>query len=666
MRRPRFLIAGYGALAAVVAGPLLGAGLLLAVDAAPVPAPHLDPSYWGLGQGTHQGTVGRLPLDALLAGLGWLTSVALAQKLLLLTALLLAGWGMHRLVEVRHPAARVFAGLLYAVNPFVYERIWSGQLYLVLGYALLPWAFGAFRSLVRDRSARLWPFVGFAVATGIASAHMALLLALLCVCVLVAGARRAGGDRGGPARRGLIALGLATLASIWWLLPTPGVTSLWGHVGGGQLSLYASLPDPHWGLIPALAALSGYWNDATPAISHVSAWPALALTLAVLCAGGGWLRRRDRITIGVLAAGLAGFVLALGYAWAPTRGAFAWLLAHVPPLRSFRESGKGLALVAFAYAYAGSVAVDDLVDQFGAKRRAARYAVAALLVAVPLTLGVRQLWGEWGQLASTHYPAAWADANTYLKRVGQGSRTLVLPFHGYFALSFAHHRVVANPAANYFSVPTLVSRSIGGPEDQSDPEQAAVAQLLSSPPRHTEFADCLAALGVARILVLHQADWQSYGNLAHRPGIAVEGTWPGVTLYRSDRPASLVMARTRAGHGCRDWSPVPARRDGLVGLRLLAPAPAGAPLRVELPDSGGWRASAPNAFRYAGWDAYRRNYIIGGLLLLLMCFWPLGRRGVDRLRSGADGRRRLRAQADDGRTTITYGSPAWKALQEQK
>ncbi|MFL5832177.1 MAG: hypothetical protein ACJ76X_19845 [Solirubrobacteraceae bacterium] len=633
MRRPRFLIAGYGALAAAVAGPLLAAGLILAVDAAPVPRAHLDPSYWGLGQGTHEGTLARLPLDALLAGLGWLTSVAFAQKLVLLAAIMLAGLGMHRLVEVRHPAARLFAGLLYAVNPFVYERIWTGQLYLLLGYALLPWAFAAFRGLIRRDSATVWRFVALGLITGIASAHMALLLALLCGFVLLA----AGAGGSAPSlglRRGWLALGLAAVASAWWLLPTPGVSALWSHVGHTQLSLYASVGDPHWGLIPTLAALSGYWNDATPAVSHVPGWPALTLTLFMLCAGGAWLRRRDRVVWGVLAAGLAGFVLALGYAWGPTRAPFAWLLAHVPPLRSFRESGKGLALVAFAYAYAGSVAVDDLVEHVSVRRRS-RFAVAALLLAVPLVLGARQLWGEWGQLHTSRYPSAWARANSYLDRVGQGSRTLVLPFHGYFALTFAHHRLVANPAASYFGAPTLVGRSVGGPEDQTDPEQTAVQQLLASPATRGDFTACLAALGVGRILVLHQADWQSYGDLARRPGIAVERSWPGVTLYRSDRPASLVMARTAAGHGCRDWTPVPARRAGPFRVRLLAPAPAGVAMRVEMPDAARWQPSGSGAFRYAGWSTYRRNYIVGAALLLLVvlaCAWPLRRRGLTRLR----------------------------------
>ena len=624
MRRPGYPFLGYAALAAGVAGPLLGSGLILAVDAAPVPRAQLDPSYWGLGQGTHEGTVSRLPLDAVLAALGWLTSVALVQKCVLVVAIALAGWGMHRLVEVSHPGARVYAGLLYAVNPFVYERIWTGQLYVVLGYAVLPWAFAAFRSLLRRRTASPALFVVLALLVGIASPHMAILFGLMCALALVATAAVAKHRT----RRGLLVavagLALAALGSAWWLLPTPGVTGLWSHIGRAQLALYASVPDPHLGLVPALLGLSGYWNDARPAISYVPAWPLVTVTLLVLSAGGAWLRRREPTTWAVAGAGLAGLLLALGYAWAPTRAPFVWLLAHFAPLRSFRESGKGLALLAFAYAYLGAVAVDDLVQHASPARRW-RVVLTGLLVALPLTLGARELWGEWGQLHTSEYPASWTSADAYLDRAGGSSRTLVLPFHGYFALSFAHDRVVANPAAAYFRTPTLIGRSVGGPEDQTDPDQIRAEQLLSLPQHRPEFSACLAALGVGHILVLRQADWRSYGNLARRPGIAFEARWPGAALYRSLRPTSIVMARTGTGHGCRDWTPVPAVRVGTFDVRLLASPPKNTTLRVELPDGQNWQRTGTTTIHYAGWAPLRRNYEIGLALLvtvLLGCSLP--------------------------------------------
>lgn len=622
--------AAYAALAAVVAGPLLGPGLLLAVDASPVPRPRLDPSYWGLGQGTHEGTLSRLPLDAALVALAHLTSAAVAQKLVLLLAIFLAGWGMHRLADVSSPAARAFAGLLFAVNPWVYDRVWAGQLFVVLGYALLPWAFGAFRALLRGERETAWRFVLLALAVGIASSHMALLLALLCGCTAIAARGRY------RLRPALAALGLAALASAWWLLPTPGVRELWDHVASGQLALYATTSHGP-GLLPTVAALSGFWNDARPAVSFVPAWPALAVTLLALAGGGLVLRRGDPVARGVAAAGVVGLVMALGYAWGPTRGSFAWLLAHVAPLRSFRESGKGLALVALAYAYLGSAAVEDLVRHVAGSARG-RVAVAVTLLALPLVLGGRELWGGWGSLQPSSHPAAWSQADAHLSRVAQGSRTLVLPFHGYFALGSAHGRVVANPAPRFFRAPVAAGRSVGVADDVRDPDERRIASLLAAP--GATFSDCLAASGIGRVLVLHEADWRASGNLAARPGMSVEARWPGATLLRSARPASLVMARTGHAGGCGDWTPVPARRDGRFGVRLLAAPPAGAPLRVALPDGGAWRRTGARELRFAGWAPYRRAYLAGLAALVLALLLA-----VPRPASGALARVRSRRRA---------------------
>ena len=146
-------------------------------------------------------------------------------------------------------------------------------------------------------------------------------------------------------------------------------------------------------------------------------------------------------------------------------------------------------------------------------------------------------------------------------------------------------------------------------------------------------------MGIGRVLVLEEEDWTAYGEIVRRAGMSIERRWPGVTLCRSNRPASLVMARTGSGHGCGDWTPVPARRDGLTGVRLLAAAAAGASLRVELPDSSGWVSDGAMEFRYAAADTYERNYILGALLLLLVFGWPLGR-AAQRLAARRPGRPR--------------------------
>ncbi|MDO8515123.1 MAG: hypothetical protein Q7S14_01360, partial [bacterium] len=56
----------------------------------------------------------------------------IVQKLTLFLIFFLAGYGMARLCK------NYFAGILYAINPFVYERVMAGHWDFLIGYALFP------------------------------------------------------------------------------------------------------------------------------------------------------------------------------------------------------------------------------------------------------------------------------------------------------------------------------------------------------------------------------------------------------------------------------------------------------------------------------------------------------------------------------------------------
>jgi hypothetical protein len=606
----------YIALAVAVAGPLLGSGLVLVVDLAQTPHPNVDTAYWGLPQGTHEGALARLPLDALFATLGTIDAVAIGQKLMLLAIVFLAGFGMHRLAPARTRAAALFAGFLYAVNPFVYDRLDSGQWFLLLGYALLPHAYRSFLRVLEGRSAAPWVFGALFLATGIANTHMAAFLLAMCAVTALVWAPRLRAHGGGG--RLALAAALAIAPSLYWLIPTPGIEQFWGNVGSGQLALYRTVADPHWGLAPTVAGLYGYWNSVAPIKSFLHVWPLLALTLVALAAYGATIRRRDPTTWAVVAIGAAGFLLALGDASFLTRGVYTWLLDHFSFMRSFREPQKGVALLVFAYAFLGASAVDDLVENAPRPRRVAPV-IAALLVALPLVYGYRMFGGLWGELHTSHYPSSWEQADARLKREAAGSRTLFLPWHGYFALAFAHHRVVANSAPSFFGTPILSSSSVGDAavEDQSDPVERYVTSLLEQGPRRPDIGACLAPLGVTHVLLAKQADWQSYRFLDRAHDLVAVQRWPDMVLYRSRVPASLVMAgrkgtgaQTPSGGCTNSLRPLAARELSPVHYRLAAQTPAGVPLVLGLRRSTDWRVRGGDV-TFQPWRTYRRNYLIG-------------------------------------------------------
>ena len=517
-----------------------------------------------------------MPIDLLFAAAGHVGAVALLEKLLLLASIFLAGLGMHRLAPTDDEVGRYFAGLLYAVNPFVYDRLYTGQWYLVLGYALLPWAFRAFQPLARGEWRRAWRFALLATLVGVASPHMLALLVLLAL--FSAGAELVRHRRPATLGAAMLGLGLTVLGSLYWLLPRAGVEDLWRHVTPAQLALYQTVSDHTWGILANVAGLYGYWNDADPIKAHLATWPLLALGLAALAGLGLVARRRDTAAWAVAAGAGAGFVLALGGRGPLTGGLFTSLLGHVAAARSFREPEKGVALVVFGYAYLGAPAVAALRQHWPQVRSRSAAGLAAALIALPLLYGYRELGGLWGSMSTSSYPASWTEARSVLEREASSSNTLFLPWHGYLALSFAHGRVVSNPAPSFFGTPVLASRSVGegaAAADNSDPRDAAIAALLARGAQLSSLGACLATLGVSHVLVADDADAARYSFLTRQSDLVVERRWSDLVLYRNTHPTGLVLAATGSVRGACSTHCSARRGDGRLSGRDPARAAGG-------------------------------------------------------------------------------------------
>jgi hypothetical protein len=615
---PHWPVAVYALLALAVAGGLLLPGLVLAVDIGAAPHPHLPSTYFGLPEATQGGVLARLPLDATLVVLGDLGLAGLSEKLLLLASVFLAGLGMHRLVPVESPVARTFAGLLFAINPFVYDRLYAGQWFVTLGYALLPWAFASFLTLLR-RDAPLRPWRVAVVATLIAGAspQMLGLLVALCAAALVAHvvSRR---EVAVPMERVVVAACAFVVVSLWWLLPTPALTEFLRNVDRAQLELYRTVPDGRFGLWGAVAGLHGFWNDPEPLKQYLQVWPPLALALVLLAVYGLVLRRRDALSWAVALAGAFGFLLALGTGSVVTRGAFVFALEHVEALRAFREPQKAVALVAFAYAYLGAAAVDDLVRE-PARRRVASVAAAASLLLLPTVYGYRCLGGLWGSLHTSEYPVSWERTNAYLLEHGASSRTLFLPWYSYLELSFAHGRLVANPAPRFFETPLLASRAVAEADDAGDRVERRVRALLAAPPAN--FGACLARLGVEHVVLAKEQGWEGYRFLDRRPDVATVRRFGDLTLYRLRRPGGLVMDGVGDGR-CDPVRPVAAEVLSPPRVRLDERP---ARLVVGLQDADRWVLRG-DELRFEPWQSYLRNYAAGAISIALGAAYAASRR----------------------------------------
>lgn len=473
------------------------------------------------------------PLYMLMHWLDLLLPADLIQKLLLFSILLLAGWGMHRLVagleKPRLPSTALYmAGLLYMVNPFTYDRLMTGQFAVIFGYALLPWCLAALLALVtKPGKQSALVAAAWAVALGIVSIHSLGPLLVIGVLILVVHLRQ---------KRQLayvaMAAGIWLVASSYWLVaallgnsPTAQTVS---SFSASDRAAFATIGDGAVEQLGNVLALQGFWAEDRGLFrlpqEPVPGWPLLMVGLLVLVAIGGvalWRRQRRLLVIFV-------GCIAIGALLAAGIGS-GWLARHIPFYAGYREPQKFAMLVALGYAVLAAYGLQAVL------RRSKL--VGLTVLALPLLLTPTMLWGTNSQLRAVDYPAGWYTANQRLNADTSGFQTLFLPWHLYLEADFANGRTIATPAPNFFDKPVIVSDDPeldGVAKAKSTPAKRQINQLLGNAPRSdSQLGDSLAQLGVKYILVAETSDYTRYGYLARQSNLTLVGDYEGMKLYRN-------------------------------------------------------------------------------------------------------------------------------------
>jgi len=201
-----------GFLTLLVGGPWLGGGYIFGTD---WPGPRRFDFPVELSDSA--------PWQAVLAAVSLVVSSEWTGKLFVLGLLFVAALMAFRAAPTDAFVPRAAASTIYVFNPFVYGRLHYGQLFLLAGYAVLPWVAIQLRELLWRPSVKGSFLLALSLALlGITSTHV-LLVAGLLVAVLptahlfAARKRLEFVRRVGPSL--LLAFGAALIASAYWVLP---------------------------------------------------------------------------------------------------------------------------------------------------------------------------------------------------------------------------------------------------------------------------------------------------------------------------------------------------------------------------------------------------------------------------------------------------------------
>jgi hypothetical protein len=581
-RRHSVGVASLG-LGAVVVVPLLTPGFVLAYDMAFVPSPRLSRELLGLG-----GSLPRaVPAGLLVALLSRALTGQVLQKLVLVGIFAGAAYGASRLTPATRPPGRIAAGVLYAWNPFTYERLLLGHWALLLGYAALPWVVGAAIAFRRGEPGAVWRVTLGLGASAAASPYTGVIAAGVALAVAAWPPVEPGSARRRSAMGPAVLLAVAIAVNLPWLVPAathPGLP----RAPAEAESLFRARSDSPLGTAGSLLSLGGLWRtDLAPPGRGTVAWVPAFLVIAWV-AVQGWRRMRQRwpegARRGLLAISALGLVLALGLSVPGLRVVEEWLIRAVPGGGILRDSQKFVIPLALLEAVGFGMGVDAVLERISRRDPIGRWA-AALLPFLPVALAPTLAWGAFGTLTPARYPPSWARAERMMAADPDPGAVLVLPWHQHLPFAWNHGRTVYQPADLYFSRRTVVSSSLevaqrapGGavvvrrlPEEDPWSRRAASVATGSGP-----LGPTLSGLGVRWVLLFKEADWRP--QVPRTVGLTRVIDSPDLAMYRASPPGPpprfgsapagpviagdavalalltvAAAARARAARGVRFW-----------------------------------------------------------------------------------------------------------------
>jgi hypothetical protein len=502
-------------------GPGLRRGFLLSYDMVFVPREPFSAALPGLAPPR------AVPSDLVIAAASRAVPADILQKVVLLSIFVLACAGAAALLDREPLPARLAAGVFYAWNPYVAERLIIGQWALLLGYAGLPWVLRAV--LAADLASwRGAARLGLALLPAVIGGFAAMAITALIVVPAVLLTR--------SARRAAVVLAALAAASLPWFIPSLLHAV---YVDPASVAAFAARADTPFGSIGSLLMLGGAWNAQTVPKAYGGAWSVLWLAVLIVALVGYLLiARRQHRWAGLGVAAVAGLVIAGLGVTAAGRDLLRSMISAWPGFAVLRDAQQFAAPLALAEAAGFGLAVAAAMNppafrtKWGERpvrtdRAGVWLGVFAILAPVLLLPGLA--WGAAGRLRPAAYPAQWLAAASVVNASAARGSVLLLPFQTYRTPSWNHGEVVLDPWTRLLSRPLIWNDGTRVGDVELAPDDPRARRLDGAIRGSGPLTAALRAAGVR--FVLDDADGPDPQVAARLPGSVVIIRQPGLTVY---------------------------------------------------------------------------------------------------------------------------------------
>ena len=454
-------------LAALVCYPFAGGRLLLLDFVSGPRQPLLPAAAFGLDGGLTGGVplaIGFRLLDRLLGQGGWVVPAAVFFPLATTGG---GAPGAHR------GAPRTPRRLLLRRQPVRVLRLTRASWEFCSATPSSPFAVTALLDAAQEPHRAGLVLPAWAGATVMMSEHFAWILVPVAAAIVLTRPRRLLASL----RLGGVALGAAAISA--YLVVPPLLAGASPASPLTQLNaVYRTRADPRVGLVVNVAGLYGFFRPGPTEAEGPLRWPAILAALVLMVALGyvavlrDAARRRDGLAI--LAAGVAGYFLALGDQ-GPTGGLFRFAYGHIPGFvydaRAGQVLGPGRPRVCLRVRLGHRMARHRKPPEGCPARAGRRWRL-------PCPSSIRRTCSAAS--AARSRPARSRPRGPQPRALPGTLRYSSCRWHEYFPTQFTGQRTIANPAASYFAGTVLASQNPGPGHafTAEDPEHVFLDNLL--------------------------------------------------------------------------------------------------------------------------------------------------------------------------------------------
>lgn len=473
----------------------------------------------------------------------------LIQKIFLFTFLIISGISMHKLVPVKTPLARYFAGFVYMINPFIYIRYLAGHFFLLWSYAILPLVVNSFMDLFENRNKKNIFKASLLLTLVIPEYHFFPITLGLLILFFLAFFFENKIENVKVLASVVLFFSILNLSWISsFILEEPLTKKIIANTTKQHLQVFTTGATYQFNVVFNAASMYGFWRGGyiLPKES-IPAWYLLFFFILFL-ALHGFLKEgnnRKKIAYPLGLATSCALILSTGVTHKELSRIFIFFYEYVPFFGGFREPQKFVALLAFAYSYFGGIAVDDFTEK--AEKNRVYWGIIILALITPFIYTHSIFFAFDGQLKSVDYPSDYYEINQYLLEDENDFNLLFLPWHGYMDFKWLKNadKRLANPAETFFSKPIIRSHTTEAGVIYStfySPVSEYIEFLVSNGKKINNLGEFIAPLNVKYIILAKEADYSLYSFLFNQSDLKLVKETENLYLFKNRHNVAKIYS----------------------------------------------------------------------------------------------------------------------------